>query len=126
MRYGSKTKEIEKIINRVQNLTKEDIKDLGQSWNEGMDTQRTYAREYGYRAVNATILREYWLLAKDDVSKVAESVLLAPEVEFGDACWVAIHDAILSQLCKGLITKDNFNLLYNPWKLFISKGVDRI
>ncbi|MHB1701334.1 MAG: hypothetical protein ACYCSN_14580 [Acidobacteriaceae bacterium] len=106
-KYGPQTPEIEALIAKIRSLTHEQAKALDDAWDDARN-DAWYAVRYdaSYAARDAA-----WYAARDAA---------------WDAPWYTARDAILALLVRDLITPEQFDLLYGPWKSVMEKEKEEV
>ena len=104
-KYGPQTAEIEAVIERLKTMTADEIEALAAAWDAARTVAWDAARTAAWYDVRYDVRDATWGAAWYDV-----------RYDVRDATWGAVRDAILALLVKDLITPEQFDLLYGPWK----------
>ena len=105
-RYGPNTTEVERLIERIKTITPEQIYDLGAArgaasgaaldaaWDAALDAAWGAARDAAWDAAWGAAWGAAW-----------------------DAAWGAAWGAACALVVRDLISEEDFDLLYGPWKI---------
>jgi hypothetical protein len=100
-KYGPQTAEIESLIAKIATLTDEQVQALEAAWYAAWDDAWNAALDSALDAIwNASL--------NDALDATWEGDL--------DSSWNAARYAILALLVRDIITPEQFEVLYDPWK----------
>ena len=97
LKYGPNTAEVQALIDKLRTLTVDQARQLDAAWDSAWSDVWSDAWNSVWKAARTAA----WYAARDVAWDAAR-----------EAAW----DAILALLVKDLITPEQFDLLYGPWK----------
>ena len=101
LKYGPNTAEVQALIDKLRTLTVDQARQLDAAWDSAWSDAWNSVWKAAWFAARET--------ARDGGWYVAMSASLSAPMP-------AVSDAILALLVKDLITPEQFDLLYGPWK----------
>ncbi len=100
-KYGPQTAEIEALVERIKTITLEQVRNLTEAHSPSWSREAHDARD--------TALSKQWATKRESAwSMKWESAL--------STAWMTVWDAILALTVRDLITTEQFDILYAPWK----------
>ena len=119
MKYGTNTQEIESLIGKVKTLTPEQAEALGAAWDETWDATwdaRGAARVAALDAARGAALGATWDATWDALDATWDALDAARDPAS------AVYDALLALVVKDLISPEEFDVLYRPWREVMEAG----
>lgn len=116
MKYGSNTKDMEQFIERIKAITPEEVEKLGLAFGKVSAFKHKAAWDAAFDAGEDSSRLGIGDTACDEAWRALE------HVGYRYLSWCAIYDAILALVAKDLISKENFDVLYGPWKQTMEVG----
>ena len=107
---GPQGKEVAALIERCRALTYDEARELVAAWDAAWGAARDAAHDAAWGAAWAAAWAAAWDAARDAAWGAAWG-----------AAWDAARDAALALTAKDLITPEQFDLLYGPWRKVMEK-----
>ena len=104
------------MLKQVPDLTADQVRALDAAWRSAGDIYDTHkaALDAGFAAPNPTGFSA-WCLACDAADMAAPGWPLSVRYDYGTALY-AIHDALIAEIARGLISDADYDLLTAPWR----------
>ena len=113
-RYGPNSAEVEALIAKIRKVTPNQAENLALAW----DTSRSVDEAWLAAWKASRVVRRDIDVAVVDAWDAALGVIT------GDA-WGVARDAIVAVTARDLISQEDFNTLYSPWKSMMEAEDDR-
>ncbi len=104
-RYGPNTARVEALIETIETITPEQGIRLEHAWVSAWDEAWENAREAAQFAISQETWDAIWSTSRN------ASWIAAP-----GAIWCVIWDAVVALTVRDLISEEDFDLLYRPWR----------
>ncbi len=105
-RYGPNTARVEALIETIETITPKQIDKLDAAWDAARDAALGAAWDAAWDAARGAALGAAWGAAWDAACGAALG-----------AAWGAAWDAACALVVRDLISEEDFDLLYGPWKI---------